>query len=223
MYNTTDGVLDANQGLFARLDELTAAHLKFKGFLVKIRDYRQVQEADQSGLTETKAILRNKLGTLTLKCISALKAYGVATQDEVLLGKVNYSKSKVGKLKDPVFADVAHLILTEAQGRLAELSKFFVTEEDLAEIQVLETEFRAAIPRKRMADSVSKVSTQNIAEIFDAVDQLLKEELDVLMAPFEFTEPDFYRAYKNARIIVNYSGGGPTPEEPETEEPQPEN
>lgn len=207
MYHTTDGVLDANQALFAGLEELTATHLKLKGLLEKINDYRQVQEVDQSGLTESKAILRDSLTALTLKCISALKAFGVAAHDEILLKKVSYNKSKLGKQKDPVFADVAHLVLTEAQGRVAELSKFFVTGEDLAEMQRLETEFRASIPRKRMADNVSKVSTQNIANLFDAADQLLKEELDLLMLPFEFTQPDFYRTYKNARMIVNYTGG----------------
>jgi hypothetical protein len=44
-------VLDANQALFAGLEELTATHLKFKGLLEKINDYRQVQEVDQSVLT----------------------------------------------------------------------------------------------------------------------------------------------------------------------------
>lgn len=84
-------------------------------------------------------------------------------------------------------------------------------------MQRLETEFRAAIPRKRMADNVSKVSTQNIANLFDTADQLLKEELDLLMLPFEFTQPDFYRTYKNARMIVNYPGGGRSTEEPKPE------
>jgi hypothetical protein len=42
------------------------------------------------------------------------------------------------------------------------------------------------------------------------LDQLLKEEVDVLMLPFQFTQPDFYNAYKNARIIVDYTGRGKT-------------
>ena len=39
---------------------------------------------------------------------------------------------------------------------------------------------------------------------------MLRTEIDVLMLLFEETQPDFYKAYKNARIIVDYSGGGPS-------------
>ncbi|MDO9612948.1 MAG: hypothetical protein Q7J86_00290 [Bacteroidota bacterium] len=38
---------------------------------------------------------------------------------------------------------------------------------------------------------------------------MLNEKIDVLMLLFEETHPDFYRAYKNARIIVDYNGRGP--------------
>ena len=31
--------------------------------------------------------------------------------------------------------------------------------------------------------------------------------MDVYMETFRFDYPDFYQAYKNARLIVNYGGG----------------
>jgi hypothetical protein len=49
---------------------------------------------------------------------------------------------------------------------------------------------------------------------------MLREEMDVLMLLFEETQPDFYKAYKNARIIVDYSGRGPSTD-PETGADQP--
>jgi len=32
---------------------------------------------------------------------------------------------------------------------------------------------------------------------------LLNDKIDVLVKPWEFTEPDFYKAYKNARSLVD--------------------
>lgn len=65
-----------------------------------------------------------------------------------------------------------------------------------------------SIPQQRVATSASKVSTLNIGDVFKSLDKLLKDEIDELMLLFQFTKPDFYNAYKNARVIVNYSGRG---------------
>ena len=46
----------------------------------------------------------------------------------------------------------------------------------------------------------------NIREVFNAQDLLLREQIDVLMQPFRFTQSDFYNAYRNARLIVDYAG-----------------
>ena len=32
--------------------------------------------------------------------------------------------------------------------------------------------------------------------------------MDALVEPFQFSQPDFFNAYKNARNIVDYSGRG---------------
>lgn len=74
--------------------------------------------------------------------------------------------------------------------------------------------FKEAIPQKRVATSTSKVSTENIGDVINSLHTLLKEELDALMLLLEEDQPDFYKAYKNARIIVDYNGGGKSePEE----------
>ncbi|MCL6101073.1 MAG: hypothetical protein M1292_01070 [Bacteroidetes bacterium] len=59
-----------------------------------------------------------------------------------------------------------------------------------------------------MAINFSKVSTENIDGVFKAQDKLLKERIDALVEPFQFSQPDFFNAYRNARIIVDYVGRG---------------
>jgi len=55
---------------------------------------------------------------------------------------------------------------------------------------------------------ISKVSTGNIDGVFRAQDKLLIEQVDALMEPFQFSLPDFFSAYRNARSVVDYSGRG---------------
>ncbi len=59
-----------------------------------------------------------------------------------------------------------------------------------------------------MATTVSKSSTQKVTDVFRSLDKLLREVIDVYVAPFQFENPDFYREYRNARIIVGYTGRG---------------
>jgi len=212
MYLATDKVLDVNRPLFEGLEELTTAQNRLKEYIQQVEANRQVQEANQTGITETKVVMRQELTMLVQKVIAGLTAYSTATKDATLRQKVHYSQTSLARMPDPVFTDVARLILAEARPRVDSLGKYFVMDSDLARLEVLIPQFKAAIPQKRVATNISKVSTLNIADVFAATDKLLKQEIDLLMMPFQFTQPDFYNAYKNARIIVNYSGRGKTPE-----------
>lgn len=213
MYLATSQVLETNQASYAGIEELVAAAVRLKSYLTLIEENRQVQELNQTGFTNNKLLLKEQLTTTLLKVIAALAAHATATKDTVMLSRVNYRPSALQK-PDPVLADIARLIHSEAVKVEALLVKYFVTVADLAELERLTQQFKEAIPQKRVATNISKVSTKNIAGVFAETDKLLKSEIDLLMMPFQFTQPDFYNAYKNARIIVNYSGRGKTPEQP---------
>lgn len=217
MYMATNQVLETNQASYAGMEELVVAVQQLKGYNEVLTEYRQIQELNQTGLTSNKLLLKEKLTTQLLKVVSALTAHATATKDAVLLSRVSYRPSALLK-PDPVLADIALLIYNEGMRVGEPLGKYFVTEEDLAVLDSLILQFKESIPQKRVATNVSKVSTMNIAAVFAATDKLLKTEIDLLMLPFQFNNPDFYNAYKNARIIVNYSGRGKGTDEP----PQPD-
>ena len=205
MYQAVNKVLDANRTLYSGIEELVGVHDRLKENLALIESFRQVQEANQTGLTNNKALLKERLTTQMLKVVAALTAHATAAKDTVLLAKVSYRPSALRK-PDPLLVDVAKLILNEAKIQGNVLGKYFVSAEELAELENLIALFREAIPQKRVASNMSKVSTLNIAGVFSSVDKLLKTEADIFMMPFRFTQPDFYNMYKNARLIVNYTG-----------------
>jgi hypothetical protein len=45
-----------------------------------------------------------------------------------------------------------------------------------------------------------------VNETFKTIDALLKDEMDVLLMPFQFTQPDFYNEYLSARSVVDTGG-----------------
>lgn len=62
------------------------------------------------------------------------------------------------------------------------------------------------IPQNRVATSTRKASTATIDALIHEANRLLKDEIDALMMPFQFVHPDFFQQYKNARMIVDYTG-----------------
>ncbi|MGD9931963.1 MAG: hypothetical protein AB7U05_18230 [Mangrovibacterium sp.] len=205
MYQAVNKVLERNLALYAGINELVAAQGQLTNHLDLIGNYRQVQELNHSGLTNNKAMLKEQLINSVSKVVSGLLAFATATKDKVLLKRVNYKPYMLQK-PDPVLADIARLILHEALPLQSDLEKYFVSGADLTQLETLIAQFVESIPQKRVALNFSKVSTRNIADVFMATDKLLKTEIDILMMPFQFTQPDFYNTYKNARLIVSYTG-----------------
>jgi hypothetical protein len=135
-------------------------------------------------------------------------AYAISVKDLDLKTKAKYTATDLKTAADPILYDIGVLILGLAVQVKADLARYGVGEPEFAEMERLLNGFKLAIPRRRVAASVSKMSTGNIGDVFISMDKLLKEEMDVLMMPFQYSQPDFYNAYRNSRMIVDYVGRG---------------
>jgi len=207
MYFATNMVLEKYSSLTAGFPEFIEAHERFKSKLSAIDENRQVQEADTTGLTLKKTGIRQNIVRQILQISAALQAYATVTKDLVLKNKATYSNTDLIRAADPVLCDIGHLLLSLATPLRNELQRFFVNQKEYDELAENLNQFKLAIPQKRVATGTSKVSTGNIGQMFETIDLLLKQELDVLMLPFQFTNLNFYQEYKNARLIIGYNGG----------------
>jgi len=208
MFGATILVLDNNLALFEAMPELASAHQQLKEKMTMIDHLRQIQEVDNTGLTKNKTLLREELTTLLLRFSAALAAMAAAKNDLVLRTKVDYTLSDLKKSSDRILCDIAVMINGLATPAAVDLQKYFVGPDELTKFDRLTNDFKSSIPLKRVASNVSKVSTGNITDVYHEIDSLLKNKVDLLLKPFQFTQPDFFNAYKNGRTIVNYSGRG---------------
>jgi hypothetical protein len=213
MYRATDLVLDKYASLYSEHAELIDACLKLKAGINLIEEQQQVQVVDNTGLTQTKVVLRVELTGIILKFSNGLKALATLQKDADLLKKSTFKLSDLNKLADPVLYDVGFLLFYLASSFREQLLHFFITDDDFTLMEAKLLSLKAAIPQKRLATTVSKVSTKKLNEVFQTNDHLLKEVIDIFVAPFQYAYPDFYNEYKNARMIVGYTGRGKTKKE----------
>ena len=210
MYGSVDLILDQHASLFAQLEPLVNAQQQLKQGIVLIGDYRQVQEANTTGLTREKVQLRSDLIKSILQFSAALKSYAIANKNNELKAKSDYSDSDLNRCPDPRLYDIGVLLLGLTAPLNGGLTNYFIGETELKEMDRLLAAFRLSIPQRRAATSKSKVSTVNIREVFNGLDQLLNDQIDVFMHLFRFSQPDFFNAYRNSRSIVDYAGHGAT-------------
>lgn len=210
MYESVNLVLTNHSQIFSQMPDLVSIQKRLIDGIQQIAQYRQVQETDNSGFTESKIDLRTNLISKELQLSAALKSYSNSNGNKELKTKANYSRSKLSQVSDPVLHDIGILLVNLATPLQAELGIYFISPEKLAEITALLADFKLAIPQKRVADTMTKVSTHNISAVFNSTTKMMKEEMDVLMLLYAESESDFYNAYKNARMIMDHSGRGKT-------------
>jgi len=215
MFETVDVTLDNHSRDFSDLTGLITSHQKLKGNISAIKQLQYQQETNYSGLTENKALAREALVKPLTGLSAAIVAYAGTTGDNELKVKARVTESGLRYATDTKLFATGTLLAELATTLQTELAAYFITPEKLTEIAGLLTQLNSAIPKKRVADTEGKVLTTNLGNLFRSTNDLLKKEMDVLMLLFAETHPDFYNAYKNARIIIDYTGGAPTGDDDE--------
>jgi hypothetical protein len=87
---------------------------------------------------------------------------------------------------------------------------------DLSDLNTKITAFNLQLTQPRQVKAGTKAATDLLPEKIVAGDRICERQLDRMMERFKASDPDFYRAYKVARIIVDAGGGSGTPPTPPT-------
>ena len=205
MARSTLGILTGNEEIVAGTPGLGNATEALMELIGETEYHSQGQMNTGSELTTRKNEARAALIVSTLRVAAALAAYGAASADPVvqlLKAKYQVSDDKVKKMRDMSLFTFASMVFADASPVAAQLAPF-AAEEHVAGLKTLADNFNALLPQKRTQLSKSSLSTQNLEDAVDRIDKLLKETIDILVKPWEYSQPDFFRAYTNARIIVD--------------------
>jgi hypothetical protein len=162
MYRSSDLALDKYADLYKEHTEMNDARQRLKDGLALIEQQQQLQVADNTGLTKAKTALRTDLTQLIMKFSLGLKAYATTQKNTDLIKKAAYTVSDLNKLADPILCDVGALVHQLALDNQEHLQKFFIATGDYALLETQLEELKKAIPQKRQATTISKVSTQKI-------------------------------------------------------------
>jgi len=148
-------------------------------------------------------------------------SYANTVKNNELAGKVTFTKTDLNRSRETQAAGLCQNIRTEATANLAALATYAVTAADLTDLAQKIAAYESALAKPADVLFNDTASTENIDLEFVEFDNILNNRMDTLIPKFAAHSPAFVSDYKNARIIVDSGGGGPSPTPPTPPTPPP--
>jgi len=218
MSRAVSGILTGSEEIVMRTPGLNAAHIALDNLIGETEQHNQGQLNNGKELTTSKNNARSLVVKGIIKICAALAAYGTVATDpaiKILKDKYKVNDSGIKKLRDMQLFTYAYTVYGDALP-YATLLDPFATADEVAQLKVLADNYNSSLPQKRTQQSKSALSTQNLEDAVAQIDLLLNDTIDVLVKAWETKEPNFFKAYKNARMIVDAASRKAKPDETTT-------
>lgn len=132
-----------------------------------------------------------------------MQAFAAVNGDPELAEKVSLSKSDIVRCRETDLEAMVVPVITEARNHMEALTDYLVTEDMIVEVETSLDNFKALIGQPRTIRNKAFVAKTVLSDLFDQMDDLLKNQLDKLMIRYSITDNDFYEEYTRARVIVD--------------------
>jgi len=201
MARAVSGILAAFEAIVKKIPGLVEKHAELDNLIEDTQKFNQGQLNTGTELTRKKEELRIDLEKATISACASLAAYATSSNDSTLKPlnlKYQIADSKVTRLRDMQLFALSYKVYGDSLLYADKLSPFSSAEE-VAALKVLADNFNESIPKKRTQRGTTVMSTLNLGQTIETMEDLLKKNIDVLIKPLEFKEVDFYKSYHNAR------------------------
>lgn len=221
MYLAVQAVTDSFEAAWIGLPAFANAFTQFKAELGGLDTVAALQEKATTGVTQDKQQAKEEAITRAIQVSSAVFAYASVTENSTLQALVNYSKTALAQSRDTLLIDKLQVIYEAANDNVADLANYGITAADITAFEASVNSYADQVQNPRVAIGDGAAATDRLVEMFDLLDDILKNQMDKLMEVLKATNDEFYVKYKKARIIVDLKGGGPANSDSDLTDPAP--
>lgn len=203
MFKAVELFYSANNEALAPFDAIKNVGVQIKLYVAEIDDLSKIQSQNTKVESGLKNMERGEVDEILDKVIAALGAEAVATQNNALRLSINTDKADIKRLREADFKVRVDAIYKNALPLSANLEKWGVTASDIEMLNTKATSFAGRSSVMRNKTAVTKQASTEIKEKVSALSAYLRNDVDVLMAPFATLNPTLYGQYKNARKVID--------------------
>lgn len=203
MYIVTQSYCRDNKTIWENYMPFNKSFGIFESIIEEIDQYAGIQIVPTIGAAQDKQEDRDVLEQKMVKLFKVISGYAAITGDQTMKESVNYTASFLKRQRDTIIVNIAINLAQIINNNIVALSEYNITTAMLEDLQTSVTQFKniISIPRNKLVNR--KGATQKLVALFKAADEVLKEQLDKLIANFEHTYPSFVQGYQNSRMIID--------------------
>ena len=213
MYRSVESVLTLNAASWTGLPAFESAAMAFSQKLVQLIAAGNTQNTLTSGISRHKQELRLTAATAVGKIAKILRAYAMDNGLIELDEGMKISSSRLLHESEEDGLQLMDFVLVTANAHISNLADYGLVPADVTEAENACQEFRAILVTPRSAIVSRKEITRTIDALASELDALLRNKLDLLMEVKESSDATFFRAYRDARMVLGYGGSHGTSDE----------
>ncbi|MBW8326829.1 MAG: hypothetical protein K0M50_18845 [Prolixibacteraceae bacterium] len=206
--------LNLNNAIWGTSEPMTTAVTELENLIGLIETIRKSTDVDQSGLVTEKRTIRANVVNKTFELVSQMFAMASKTKNQVLLGKISFSKSELDGQRDGGLASTCKTVVDLARENLEGLAIYDITAAGLETLDGLIVKYENSLPTPRLSVSERKANNEKMKGLFRSSKEVLNDQIKRLMIRYKETHPDFYAGYLNASKVVDYGTRYDKPEGP---------
>jgi hypothetical protein len=201
MYKAVKGVLLEDKDTISAIPAFSKVFEEYNQLLEKLSKTEIEYQSVAKGATATKNQFRSELVSKTISIAAALYVFARQNKNEQLKAISRLTPSGLKLMRDLDLAQKATVIFEEAQKHKQTLVDFGIDELEIKELADLDAAYRKALAQQGDKQAQKKAARQRLRELFDEVDEFLKETLDYMIEVVKTENSEFYNKYQIARMI----------------------
>jgi hypothetical protein len=224
MTTTQNNLLTMGQSVSTSLETITATdvppalaavHPALKTAITEIQTIAAAQGLPTTGITRERDRVFATSAEATLLIAGLVLSYAKRRGLEDLAAKVDLNISELARGRFNLRIQRMQQVHAAATEVMAHLADFNVTAARLADLQAKITAAAEQITAARDSIVTRRVATEKLAEAFGRMTDLIEHHIDPLIEDRREIDPDAYKRYQAARVVIVRPGP------PDTTDPKP--
>jgi hypothetical protein len=207
MYLRVLKVLDTYGALWSINAKFSANQQVLSTNTQTIEKWKSKQSVNTTGVAEDKQALKKRLIKLATRVAAGLQSHAADSNDATLAAQANYKVGKLSRMRENLLPTASQLLFELATARLSDLGEDGIAAPLLDELKAASDQLAAELPDAQLAMGETKTATATMPQLYTQCNTLLKKQMDTKMKQFEESQPEFFSAYFNARILLDRGKG----------------
>jgi hypothetical protein len=203
MYLSLKDFFLSRLAVFTLLPHFSEFHTLFVDSLARIQTLSEQWTKVKSSANIVKPVLRDHLILLMLDATKKFFAYAQYIKDDVLINQAIFVKTNTKRASNSKLVDYGNTIYNMAQESLEELNIYGITAASQLLLRKAIDDFNAANPSVKNTTLDLQSISSNLEKEF-AIAKNATDKIGYLVASVESSNPELFKAYRNAIKIYNY-------------------